>query len=92
MTFLFRLISILEGLSFVLLLFLAMPMKYLGGQDFFVKILGMPHGILFLVYIFFAFVLSFRLKWGVLVTIEVLLASVIPFGTFYIDRKYLKRI
>ena len=90
MIFLFRVISFLEGLSFVLLLFFAMPMKYFGQQDIFVKLLGMPHGILFLIYIFYSLLLAFRLKWGFRSTLEILLASVIPFGTFYVDHKYLK--
>ena len=50
MNFIFRMISILEGLSFVFLIFVAMPVKYIGKQDFLVKLIGMPHGLLFLFY------------------------------------------
>jgi len=85
----FRVISFLEGLSFILLLFIATPIKYYAGNDLFVKILGMPHGILFLIYIVMAFMLKPELKWSSKTFFTVLFASIIPFGTFYIDRKYL---
>ncbi|VAW24552.1 FIG00930942: hypothetical protein [hydrothermal vent metagenome] len=86
----FRVISFLEGVSFLLLLFIATPIKYFAGNDSFVKMLGMPHGILFLVYVVFAIMLKYELKWEVKTTWVVLIASVIPFGTFYIDHKHLK--
>ena len=86
----FRLITILEGLSYVLLLFVAVPVKYFGNNDVFVKLLGMPHGILFMGYLLFAFYLKDTYQWKWRQTLIVLIASVIPFGTFYVDRKYLK--
>ncbi|AMC11058.1 hypothetical protein Lupro_07260 [Lutibacter profundi] len=86
----FRIISFLEGISFLLLLFIATPIKYFAGNDSFVKMLGMPHGILFLVYVVFAIMLKYELKWEAKTTWTVLIASVIPFGTFYIDKKHLK--
>lgn len=86
----FRIISLLEGVSFILLLFIATPIKYYTENDSFVKILGMPHGILFLIYVVFAILLKYELKWRSKVFWVVIFASVIPFGTFYIDKKYLK--
>lgn len=86
----FRIISLLEGISYLLLLFVAMPMKYFGSDASYVKMLGMPHGILFIAYIILAFLLKPELKWNNKTFFIVLVASVIPFGTFYIDRKYLK--
>ena len=47
----FRLVSLFEGISYLLLLFIAVPIKYFQGNESFVKILGMPHGILFIGYI-----------------------------------------
>jgi integral membrane protein len=85
----FRLISFLEGLSYLLLLFIAVPIKYLGGNESYVKMLGMPHGILFMGYIIIAVLLQKEMGWNRKVFLSILLASVIPFGTFYIDRKYL---
>ena len=86
----FRLITILEGLSYVLLLFVAVPVKYFGNNDLFVKFLGMPHGLLFMGYLLFAFYLKDTYQWKWQQTLIVLIASIIPFGTFYVDRKYLK--
>ena len=87
MTKLFRLISFLEGLSFVLLLFFAMPMKYAMADPRFVKMLGMPHGVLFLLYIILSVSVAIEREWGFKTSALVLLASVVPFGTFYADRK-----
>jgi integral membrane protein len=86
----FRIISLLEGVSFILLLFIATPIKYYAENDSFVKMLGMPHGLLFLVYVVFAILLKYELKWNSKTFWVVIFASVIPFGTFYIDKKYLK--
>lgn len=86
----FRIIAFLEGVSYILLLFIATPIKYFVGDPQYVKLLGMPHGILFIAYLAFAFLFKNDLSWNRKQFIEVLLASIIPFGTFYIDRKYLK--
>jgi integral membrane protein len=56
-----------------------------------VKLLGMPHGILFVSYILFAFLIKENENWGIKDLGIVLLASILPFGTFYVDWKYLKK-
>ena len=89
MLIIFRLISFLEGISYLLLLFIAVPIKYFGENESYVKMLGMPHGLLFIVYIILAIMLKYELSWKPKVFLIILLASVIPFGTFYVDRKYL---
>ena len=85
----FKTISFLEGVSYVLLLFVAVPIKYMADNAAFVKALGMPHGILFLLYILMALFIRSRMKWGFKSTLFVLVASLLPFGTFYVNRKYL---
>ena len=87
---LFRLIALLEGVSYILLLFVAVPIKYLQHDPQYVKILGMPHGILFMAYIVLAIWLKPDYKWNQRTFLTVLLASIIPFGTFYVDKKFLK--
>ena len=87
----FRLVALLEGVSYILLLFVAVPIKYWGGDEHWVKLLGMPHGILFVSYIIFAFLIKENEKWGMKDLGIVLLASILPFGTFYVDWKYLKK-
>lgn len=86
----FRLIAFLEGVSYILLLFIATPIKYLMNNPAYVKILGMPHGILFILYLVIAFMLRSEASWSKKAFTQILLASLVPFGTFYIDRKYLK--
>jgi integral membrane protein len=87
----FRIISFLEGVSYLLLLFVAVPIKYFQGDVSYVKMLGMPHGILFMSYIVLAVILKKTMKWSLKSLGIVVLASVIPFGTFYVDKKYLQQ-
>jgi len=87
----FRIVAFLEGVSYILLLFIATPIKYLSGNPEYVKLLGMPHGLLFMGYIILAFMLKKDMNWNTKTFGLVLLAAIIPFGTFYIDRKYLKQ-
>lgn len=86
----FRIVSILEGLSYLILLFIAVPIKYIGGDESWVKMFGMPHGLLFVAYIILAYLVKSELNWNTKTFLIVLAASVIPFGTFYIDKKYLR--
>ena len=87
---LFRIIALLEGLSYILLLFVAVPVKYSLGDPTYVKLLGMPHGILFVAYLGFAFYFKQEQNWSMKTLAIVLLGSVVPFGTFYVDNKYLR--
>ena len=87
----FRIIAFLEGMSYILLLFIAVPLKYWGGDEQYVKLLGMPHGLLFVGYIILAFLLRKEERWNNTELFIVLICSVLPFGTFYIDKKYLKK-
>lgn len=86
----FRIVAFLEGVSYILLLFIATPIKYLVQDPQYVKLLGMPHGILFMAYIALAFVFRRDFSWSSKQFTLVLLTSIIPFGTFYIDKNYLK--
>ncbi len=86
----FRLVALLEGVSYILLLFIATPLKYFAENEAYVKLLGMPHGILFLAYIVLAIMVAQEMKWNRKTLLVVLVASIIPFGTFYVERKYLK--
>lgn len=86
----FRVIAFLEGVSYILLLFIAVPIKYFGDDPQYVKLLGMPHGVLFLAYIVLAIMVASELKWTKKTLFIVLLASILPFAAFYVERKYLK--
>ena len=87
---LFRIIALLEGVSYIILLFIAVPIKYLLHDEFYVKMLGMPHGILFIMYILLAFKIKNRMNWNLNQFIIIIISSLLPFGTFYVDSKYLR--
>ena len=85
----FKIISVLEALSFLILLGIAMPLKYMAGIPEPVSIFGMAHGVLFILYIIGAFFMKEKLNWPIQTLLIVILCSVLPFGPFYADRKYL---
>ncbi|NRB60990.1 MAG: DUF3817 domain-containing protein [Winogradskyella sp.] len=87
---LFRIVALLEGISYILLLFIASPIKWFYDDPQYVRMLGMPHGLLFIAYVVIAVLLSKEMKWDSKSLRIILIAAVIPFGTFYIDKKYLK--
>lgn len=86
----FRIISFLEGLSYLLLLFIAVPIKYFGQDEQYVKMLGMPHGLLFVAYLVLAYLIKDDMNWKGKSLFQVMIASIIPFGTFWVDKKYLR--
>lgn len=86
----FRIVAFLEGVSYILLLFVGVPLKYGMSNPILVKLLGMPHGLLFVAYIALAIFLQTTFKWNTKTFAIILLASLIPFGTFYVDNTYLK--
>ena len=86
-----RLFAFLEGASLLALFFIAMPFKYILGDPSLVKSIGTIHGLLFLLFVFYALRISIEHGWSFKKTTwKVLLSSVVPFGTFYIDSKILK--
>ncbi len=88
----FKILALIEGISALLLFFFAMPMKYIFEMPVFVKYIGMAHGILFTAYIIVATMLKFEENWNLKKYIEICLASIPPFGTFYIEKKYLRNV
>lgn len=85
-----RVLGFLEGVSLLILIGIAMPVKYLFDNPALVKSVGPIHGILFLLFVFYTIMVAIEYRWKFTETTwKVLLACVIPFGTFYIDRKIL---
>ena len=83
----FRLVALLEGISFIVLLFIAMPIKYMLGEPIVVKIVGMAHGGLFLLFLYLLFVTAREFKWNLSFISIAFVASLLPFGTFFLDKK-----
>ncbi len=85
----FRYIAILEGVSY-LLFAVSMPLKYvyeIGQPNYYV---GMAHGMLFLSYCALGLSNAIHYKWKFGFSVIVFLASLVPFGTFYLEAKYFK--
>ena len=91
MKILFRVVSFLEGTSYLLLLFFAVPFKYLLNDPTYVKLFGMPHGLLFVAYLILAYYIKDKMEWKKRDFTLVMLASIIPFGTFWVEKKYFSK-
>jgi integral membrane protein len=87
---LFSYTAILEGTSLLLLFFIAMPMKYFFYNPVLIRPVGMAHGILFVAYCVIATYLKFKSNWNWTDYTIICLASFVPFGTFYVEKKYIR--
>ncbi len=83
----FRLIALLEGISYLFLLCVAMPLKYYFGFELAVKYTGWMHGILFVAYGIFLLIVWNQYKWSFKKAVIAFGASLIPFGTFVFDKQ-----
>ena len=87
----FRTLAILEGISY-LLFAITMPLKYLLDIVQPNLIVGGVHGFLFIAYVFFLLYFLYTKKWKFGFGVLAFVASLLPFGTFYLDKKYLKNM
>jgi len=86
----FRLLAIIEGISLLVLLLIAMPLKYYAGVSQAVPIIGMIHGLLFLAFMMSSLNVSHKLNWPIHFWLLVFVSSIIPAGTFLMDIKLRK--
>jgi len=86
----FRKIAFAEGVSFLVLLLIAMPLKYMANIPIAVTIVGGLHGLLFVGFIILAYVVKEEYKKNFGWMAKAFLASIIPFGTFYMDKEWKK--
>ena len=87
-----RLVALLEGSSFVALLFIAMPLKYLAGLPLAVRIVGSVHGLLFLMFMAALYRASRERGWPFRRSLLAFVSSILPFGTFVFDRSLRREI
>ena len=85
-----RIIAFTEGVSYLILLFIAMPLKYIWGQPAAVSNFGRVHGLLFVLYILYVIFCKIEYSWTLKKTFILLVISIIPFGNFYADKHYLR--
>ena len=81
-----RLVALLEGSSFLVLLFIAMPLKYLADQPLAVRIVGSIHGLLFVIFMAALFRAGSVRRWPFRRSVHAFVSSIVPFGTFVFDR------
>lgn len=82
----FRLVSFIEGLSYLILVFIAMPIKYFGENPYPVKVVGMSHGVLFILFMLVLFLAKNRYKWHTGLTFQLFVYSLLPFGFLVIEK------
>lgn len=83
----FKLVADLEGISFLVLLLIAMPLKYMYGKPWLVQNIGMVHGLLFILYLLAILQNKAELGWDWKKSALAAFLSLVPFGTFYVTRK-----
>jgi integral membrane protein len=88
----FRLVALLEGWSFLALLFIAMPLKYLAGLPLAVRIVGSVHGLLFLLFLAALYRAGRQRHWPLRRWLIAFVSSIVPFGTLIFDRSLRREI
>ena len=82
----FLIIGKVEGWSYLILLFIAMPMKYMFDMPLAVRIVGSVHGLLFVAYVVLLATIYFKLKLSLYTVFILFVLSLLPFGTFYLEK------
>ncbi len=83
----YRVMAYIVGVWLLVLVLVAMPLKYLADQPRLVEIVGPVHGFLYMIYLVTAVDLAFRAKWPAVKAVLVMLAGTIPFVSFYAERR-----
>lgn len=86
-----RLLALLEGISYLLLLGICMPLKYVFNMPEFTYPVGLVHGVLFVLYCIWVLVVAKKVNWSVKIIFLAGVASLLPFGTFVADNKWFKQ-
>jgi len=87
-----RLVALLEGSSFLILLFVAMPLKYLAGMPLAVRVVGSIHGALFIAFVVALYRAARARDWRRRRSVTAFVASILPFGTFVFDASLRREI
>ena len=86
----FRKVAIAEGISFLVLLLIAMPLKYFAGKPLAVTVIGWIHGFLFVAFMLAVLIVFFQRRWPFKKLVFAFLAAFFPFGTFIFDAQLKK--
>lgn len=83
----FRYVALAEGISYLVLLGVAMPLKYLAGKPLAVQLLGLLHGWLFVAFVVLAALMTYHFSKGIKWFIRAFILSLLPFGTFVLEKE-----
>lgn len=86
----FRMMGLIEGTSLLILLFIAMPLKYWAGIPEAVRLVGSLHGLFFILYVLMIVYTTFKVRWSFIWVVSAFTVAFIPFGNIILDR-FLKR-
>jgi integral membrane protein len=85
----FKYVSFVEGISYLILMGIAMPIKYIGGIESAVAIPGMIHGVLFMLFCVVLLYVGIECKWGIKKMLIGFVSSIIPFGPWIFHKHYM---
>ena len=85
-----RIVAFLEGVSYLVLLGIAMPLKYLADMPQAVRVTGMAHGVLFVLFVILLIQVATEKSWSFKKSALSFVSSLIPFGTFYADARWFR--
>ncbi len=88
----FRVMAWVTGVLLLVLVLVAMPMKYWGNDESLVHVVGVMHGWLYMAYLVTAFLLAHQLRWPLFRMLLLLLAGTVPFASFYAERKVVREV
>ena len=88
----FRVMAWVTGVLLLVLVFIAMPMKYFGDDETLVSVVGVMHGWLYMAYLVAAFLLAYQLRWPLARMGLLLLAGTVPFASFYAERLVVREL
>jgi len=88
----YRVAAWVTGIGLVILVFVAMPLKYFFGQPLLVAIVGMAHGFLYMAYIVITLLLAERCRWRPVDALVILVAGTIPLASFFAERRVTARV
>lgn len=86
----YQVISMVTGVGLIILVFIAVPLKYAAGHNGPVAVVGQIHGFLYMVYVLVTLVLAYTRRWNLLKALLVLLAGTVPLAVFFAERKVVR--
>ena len=86
-----RIIAFLEGVSYLVLLGIAMPLKYMADLPQAVRVVGMAHGVLFVLFVLLLIQVATEKSWSFKKSALSFISSLVPFGTFYADARWFRK-